>query len=71
MLFVYTDGVTEALSRSNERFGEDRLVSGLNEGDLSSTQSLINSVFGQVDRFSDGVEQYDDIGMICFRFHGK
>lgn len=71
MLFVYTDGVTEALSRSDERFGEDRLICGLNEGDLSSTQSLIDSIFDQVDRFSDGVEQYDDIGMICFRFHSK
>lgn len=71
MLFVYTDGVTEALSAGNERFGEDRLISVLNEKDPGGMQSLIDSVFEQVDRFADGAEQYDDIGMICFRFHGK
>jgi len=59
-LFLYTDGVTEAMNARGELFGNDRLSSSLEkaEGDL------IPTVKSAVDDFVAGAEQADDITML-------
>ena len=71
MIFVYTDGVTEAINPAEERFGEERLTQTLNSLGTTDTKAVIDGLFAKIGSFSAGTEQYDDIGMVCFKYHGR
>ena len=63
MLALYTDGISESFDDSGQEFGEQRLVESLQRNRELSPQSLIDSVVGDVKRFSSH-EQSDDITLI-------
>ena len=64
-VFVYTDGVSEAMNSSGEYFGLDRIEKSLNSHKDASAKELIESVKMDIDSFAAGVDQYDDITMMC------
>jgi len=65
VLFLYTDGVTEAESPGKELLSEKRLQSIINECEYSNTKNLLDFVRAKVDEFADGEEQFDDITMLA------
>ena len=69
-LFVYTDGVAEAQNASEEFFGLDRIKGSLNANKDLPPSMLIASVKDDVDSFAGGIEQFDDITMLCLRYKG-
>jgi len=69
-LFVYTDGVPEAINTDRQMFGEERLEDTLNRYADAGPEELIRCVHGEVDRFAGGAEQFDDITMLCLEYHG-
>ena len=66
-LFLYTDGVTEALNPNQELYGDDRLIQALNAPEASglAIEPLIEYMRGSIDRFADGAAQADDITMLA------
>ena len=68
MLFMYTDGVTEAQSKG-ELFGESRLAAAL-ETDVPNATGACNIVQMAVDAFAAGEQQADDITMLALGFTG-
>ena len=70
-LFVYTDGVTEAMNKREELFSESRLIKELAEMKGKSLQEIVTGVMGKVGSFSAGVPQADDITLMVIRYHGK
>lgn len=64
-LFVYTDGVTEALDESQRLFTDERLVSALRVADASSSQSLIGGITRKIGDFVGGAERSDDVTMLA------
>lgn len=78
MLFLYTDGVTEAMNNEENLYGEERLKSilsfGFNEpadeGD-GVAAAVCRRVYNDVQSFSDGAEQSDDITMLCLKYVGR
>ena len=70
-VFVYTDGVVEANNSKNELFGEDRMLNALNKDPDASIKTLLNNVNDGINSFVDGVEQFDDITMLCFEYKGS
>jgi len=67
MLYLYTDGVTEAMSHDKELFGEDRLVNALNKNIDCYPQDLLQAIKREVDSFACGNEQADDITMLAIK----
>jgi serine phosphatase RsbU (regulator of sigma subunit)/predicted enzyme related to lactoylglutathione lyase len=65
-LALYTDGVTESFSAMGEEFGEERLIDVLRRNRGHSAQTLLDSIVGEVRRFSPH-EQHDDITLIVAR----
>ncbi|MCL2627693.1 MAG: SpoIIE family protein phosphatase [Oscillospiraceae bacterium] len=65
VLFLYTDGVTEAENPGKEQFTDKRLIDVANECDLISARELLNFTRIKVDEFVDGEEQFDDITMLA------
>lgn len=67
VIYLYTDGVTEALNADDELFGEERLAKALNtyRDKIDATNTFMKHIYEQVDEFADGVSQADDITMVC------
>lgn len=70
IIYLYTDGVTEATNKNNELYGEDRLLDILNSKDFADMNELCDAVKADVDKFVGDAEQFDDITMLGFRFNG-
>ena len=69
-LFVYTDGVPEALDSDEQMFGMKRLERALNIEPDGTSETLINNVKASVKDFANGEEQFDDITMLAFKYYG-
>ena len=69
-VFVYTDGVPEAVNPADEMFGEERLAEALNQCPDAEPEKLIRHVHEAVNRFADNAEQFDDITMLCLKYYG-
>ncbi len=69
-LFVYTDGVTEATSREQELFGNDRMLSALNRDPDAHPEKVLANVTDGINTFVAGAEQFDDITMLCLKYNG-
>jgi sigma-B regulation protein RsbU (phosphoserine phosphatase) len=61
LLFIYTDGITEAAAVSGEEFGEARLAQLLRDGGELSARRWIDHVHAAVETFASGAPQFDDI----------
>ena len=71
-LFLYTDGVTEALDPDEQLFGEDRLRDALNNerGRELRVSELLPYVRSALEDFAQGAEQADDITMLGITYRG-
>lgn len=67
MLYLYTDGVTEATSTDEELYGEQRLQNILDRNANCSLDVLLREVKNDIDLFVNGAEQFDDITMLILR----
>ncbi len=69
-IFLYTDGVTEAININEELYGEDRLLVYIESTDKGiSSEELCEGVYRSVDEYAgEGVEQFDDITMLCLKY---
>ena len=69
-IFVYTDGVTEATSSEKELFGTERMLESLNKEPDAEPDEILANVMGDINRFMDGEDQFDDITMMCLKYNG-
>ena len=75
-LYLYTDGVSEAKDVSGDMYGEERLLHLISEKlkDISASdnngfcKAAGGLVYDDVQHFTEGAEQYDDITMMWVRF---
>lgn len=67
--FLYTDGISEAMNRQEELFGEDRLKDALERFTKeNSAVNILELVRSEVEHFADSAEQSDDLTMVAFRY---
>lgn len=67
LIFLYTDGVTEADNKNHELFSEERLLNCFNNKN-NNPQEAIDEVKKAVDLFIDGNNQFDDMTMFCLKW---
>ena len=70
-LFIYTDGVPEANNSGKELFGADRMIEALNINPNGSPEEILTNVKNEVNAFTGGGLQFDDLTMLCIRYNGK
>ena len=63
-VFLYTDGVTEAMVSPKEQFGIDRMLAVLNRNIQASPEQIVKNVIFSITEFVNGAEQSDVI--TCF-----
>ena len=68
-LVLYTDGVTEAHNVKNELFGNDRLIQFAKAHINDSANEFVPKLREELNQYSEGKEQFDDITMLMVEFH--
>ncbi len=65
-IYLYTDGVTEALNPEQKLLGDDYLHDMLNrhEDKAADAEKFVEAMYREVDAFADGEMQADDITMV-------
>lgn len=66
-LFIFTDGISEATNDQGEMYEEDRLKRFLLDSKDLSPEELTESVLDEVNGFTGGAPQSDDITMLVLR----
>jgi sigma-B regulation protein RsbU (phosphoserine phosphatase) len=70
-VFLYTDGVTEAMNQKKELFTPKRLEQGLSGLRDRPLDQMAAGIVERIKAFSQGEPQADDITMLILRFHGE
>lgn len=72
VMFLYTDGLTEAMDIHKEVFGEQRMLAGLKAicsgNPDTGPRDLIAGIGRDIKKFVGKAEQSDDITMLAFKF---
>lgn len=67
LLIVYSDGISEAMNRRDEEWGESLLAAAATAAFPCEAQSLIDKLFVAADAFADGAMQHDDMTLVVVR----
>jgi sigma-B regulation protein RsbU (phosphoserine phosphatase) len=66
-LVMFSDGVTEAFDRNDGQFGEERLLTILEQSKGLSAREIIEKVISAVNAFAHGRAQADDITIVIVK----
>ena len=67
LLFLYTDGLTEAFNNDREQFGEERLESFIYENSAENLEDLCNATLRRIKDFTNGADASDDMTCLAIR----
>lgn len=72
IIVFYTDGITDAANQRDEVYTSERLESVLRKVDpgLSASQ-IADEIFRDVNEFTGGADQYDDMTVVVLKVNGK
>jgi sigma-B regulation protein RsbU (phosphoserine phosphatase) len=71
IVFLYTDGITEAMDPDGSLYEEDRLVTVLSSRDFESVEEIVEASTDDVWRFQADAEQADDVTVLAVKFFGR
>lgn len=67
VLFLYTDGITEAMNPEGVEFGKEKTLTAIEVVGKESAACIIDKMLEQVRQYASGAVQSDDITMLCLR----
>jgi len=70
-IFLYTDGITEAMNPDGEQFTSERLVESLKSVNGSAVEEIVRKVIEDVRGFTAGAAQSDDMTILAVRYSGR
>jgi len=68
-LLLYTDGVTDAITSSRERFGRDRMLATIEAARAGSAHDLVETLSAAVSGFGEGAVPADDVTIVAVGRH--
>ena len=69
-IFLYTDGVPEAMDDMDSLFGLERILDALNSDPGATPEGVLKNIRRAVDGFVGEAEQFDDLTMLCLHYLG-
>lgn len=70
LLFLYTDGVTEAENATQDLFGEEPLLQALRDQRARGAQPVLEGVYDSVEAHVQASPQSDDLTMLAIKYYG-
>jgi len=70
LLVTYTDGISEAMTRHDEEWGEDRMMAAAAAAPpTASADEILRHIFAEADRFTAGAPQHDDMTLLILKLN--
>jgi len=66
-LVFYTDGFTEAMSESEEEYGDERFLDYLSKNDTGTAHDLVEKSLAEIKLFQGEAPQHDDMTMVVLK----
>ena len=70
-LFLYTDGVPEAMNGNGTLFGIERMVQVLRQVQDGTPEQILKAVDAAVSDYAADAPQFDDLTMLCLHYLGR
>ncbi|MGA8594058.1 MAG: SpoIIE family protein phosphatase, partial [Bryobacteraceae bacterium] len=67
VLFAYTDGISEAMTESDEEWGEERMRLAAETAAGLSAEDILRTVFAAADQFTGSAPQHDDMTVLVLK----
>ncbi len=67
MLVIYTDGITEAMNKAGEQYGNDRLIEFIKTNADLHPDEFTEKLDADINRFTAGAPQNDDITLVVIK----
>ena len=68
-LYIFTDGVTEAMDAGGNLFSERRLEELIDGFDEATSKAIADASLQEIEEYASGTEQADDITILAFQFN--
>ena len=70
-VFVYTDGVPEAMNEERKQYGTGRMTEQLNRLKDSDQKTILEGVLQDIRNYTGSADQFDDITMLGLTYKGS
>ncbi len=70
LLVAYTDGISEAMNKAEEEWGEERLIEAARLCEGLSAAEAMGRLIRAADAFAAGAPQHDDMTLVVVRVIG-
>jgi hypothetical protein len=67
VFMFYTDGISEAMNKNGDEFGEERLSQLVSQYAPESATAILDKITQEVTRFASGATQHDDFTMVVVK----
>ncbi|MBV9764698.1 MAG: SpoIIE family protein phosphatase [Acidobacteriaceae bacterium] len=67
LLLAYTDGISEAMTESDEEWGEERMVDAASMARENSAEHILRAIFNAADQFTGNAAQHDDMTLLVLK----
>ena len=67
LLILYTDGISEAMTRDDEEWGEERMIEAARASINKSANEVLDDLFVAADAFTAGAPQHDDMTLLLLK----
>lgn len=68
-IFLYTDGIPEAINQREEEYGETRMEKFMQLHGTEPMEEVLRKFREDIREFAEGAEQFDDITMLLVEYH--
>ena len=70
LVLLYTDGISEAMTHDDEEWGEERMIAAAECCKDESAKEILRRLFVEVDTFTAGAPQHDDMTVLVLKLEG-
>lgn len=67
VLVAFTDGISEAMNKADEEWGEERMIAVIEACSGMAAQAILERILSAADAFAAGAEQHDDMTLVILR----
>lgn len=67
VLLAYTDGISEAMTETDQEWGEERMLQAAEAVCKSGAQEIVRTLFSAADRFTGSAPQHDDMTLLVLK----
>jgi phosphoserine phosphatase RsbU/P len=70
LLVLFTDGISEAMTKDDEEWGEERMIESVQKSRDRTAQGVMESLFRDANAFTAGAPQHDDMTVMVLKLEG-